>query len=121
MKLEELATIEQLSQFLSGTQAVIFKLNTGKAERYQWIQHELIRFCYCQLTKADKGVVIRYLMKVSRYSRQQITRLIKQYRDTGTIKYSPSISSGFAKTYTREDIRLLAQMDERHDTPVVMR
>jgi len=117
MKLEELKTIEQLTQFLNGTQAVIFKLDTVKTERYQWIQHELIRFQYSQLSKADKGVVIRYLAKVSRYSRQQITRLIKQYRDTGHIKYSPATTSGFQGKYTSKDIRLIAQMDELHDTP----
>ena len=33
MKLEELTTIEQLSQFLVGTQAVIFKLNTDKKRK----------------------------------------------------------------------------------------
>ncbi|RUM94884.1 MAG: hypothetical protein DSZ28_00885 [Thiothrix sp.] len=83
IKLEELTTIEQLSPFLDGTQAVIFKINTLKEERYQWIQHELIRFDYRALSKVKKGVVIRYLIKVSGYSRQQMTRLIKQYRDTG--------------------------------------
>jgi len=117
MKLKELVTTEQLSQFLDGTQAVIFKLNTVKAERYQWIQHELIRFGYLTLSKADKGILIRYLMKVSRYSRQQITRLIKQYRETGSIHHRPAMSSGFQGKYTAEDIRLIAQMDERHDTP----
>jgi len=35
MKLEELTTMEQLSQFLDGNQAVIFKINTLiKEERY---------------------------------------------------------------------------------------
>jgi len=117
MKLEELVTIEQLTQFLDGTQAVIFKLDTVKAERYKWIQYELIRFDYSRLSKSDKGVVIRYLSKVSQYSRQQITRLIKQYRDTGRITYRPATTSGFQGKYTPKDIRLMAQMDERHDTP----
>ncbi|MDH3327593.1 MAG: integrase [Gammaproteobacteria bacterium] len=117
MKLEELTTIEQLSQFMDGTQAVIFKLTTSKTERYQWIQRELVRFGYLRLNKADKGTFIRYLIKVSCYSRQQISRLIKQYRDTGYIKYSPAMSSGFQGKYTAVDIRLIARMDERHDTP----
>jgi hypothetical protein len=34
-------------------------------------------------------VVIRYLMKVSGYSRQQLTRLIAQYRKTGQCPESP--------------------------------
>lgn len=117
MKLNELTTIEQISQFLDGTQPVIFKLNTLKIERYQWVQHELVRFHYLALNKADKGVLIRYLIKVSHYSRQQMTRLIKQYRETGYIKYIPATSSGFKGKYSQEDIRLLAQMDERYDNP----
>jgi len=30
--------------------------------------------------------VVRFLVKITGYSRQQITRLIKQYRDTGKIE-----------------------------------
>ena len=117
MKLEELKTIEQLSQFLDGTQAVIFKLDTVKKKRYQWIQHELVRFDYMRISKADKGIVIRYLIKVTSYSRQQVTRLIKQYSNTGYIKHKPAITNGFKGKYTNDDIRLIAHMDERHDTP----
>jgi transposase len=117
MKLNELTTIKQLAQFLDGTQPVIFKLNTIKTQRYQWIQQELVRFRYLKLTKPDKGVLIRYLIKVSCYSRQQLTRLIKQYRDTGYIKYFPTTTSGFKGKYSKSDIRLLAKMDERYDSP----
>jgi transposase InsO family protein len=117
MKLKELKTIAQLSQFLDGTQAVIFKLDTVKIKRYQWIQHELVRFDYMRISKADKGIVIRYLIKVTSYSRQQITRLIQQYKSTGYIQYRPAITNGFKGKYTSEDIRLIARMDERHDTP----
>ncbi len=117
MKLNELTTLDQLAQFLDGTQAVIFTLNTVKKERYQWIQHELVRFQYPLLKKADKGIVIRYLIKVSGYSRQTITRLIKQYRHTGVIKCRHVTSNGFKGKYTDKDIRLIAHMDERHDTP----
>ncbi|NOX08346.1 MAG: transposase family protein [Gammaproteobacteria bacterium] len=106
IKLEELKTIDQLSQFLDGTQAVIFKLDTIKKKRYQWIQHELVRFDYMRISKANKGIVKRYLVKVSSYSRAQVTRLIKQYN-----------SNGFKGKYTSDDIRLIARMNERHDTP----
>ena len=106
MKLEELTTIEQLSQFLDGTQAVIFKVNTLKEERYQWIQHELVRFDYMAINKVNKGVVIRYSIKVSGYSRQQITWLIKQYHDTGYIKHTylpfPNIRHQYQSLLFRE-------------------
>ena len=117
MKLEELKTIEQLPQFLDGTQAVMFTLNTSKNEHYKWFRQELIRFRYQSLDKADKGVFVRYLIKVSEYSQSQITRLIKQYRRTGNIKHRHVASSGFKGKYNQHDIRLLAHMDKRHDTP----
>ncbi len=86
MKLEDLKTIDQLSEFLSGTQAVAFSIILDKDDCYRWIQAALYKFRYRKLGKRDKGVLIHYLMKVSGYSRQQITRLITQYRKTGKCK-----------------------------------
>ncbi len=117
MKLKELMTIEQLEQFLNGTQAVIFEINLVKKGRYDWMRRELVRFNYLQLGKVDKGVVIRYLMKVSGYSRQQVTRLIAQYRKTGYIKHHHVNAPAFQTRYCKGDIRLLAKMDQRHDVP----
>jgi hypothetical protein len=117
MKLEELKTIEQLIQFLDGTKAVMFTINSSKNEHYKWFKNELIRFRYLSLKKTEKGVFVRYLMKVSGYSQSQVTRLIKQYRLTGNIKHCHISSSGFKSKYTSGDIRLLARTDERHDTP----
>jgi hypothetical protein len=77
----------------------------------------LVRFGYLTLPGQHKGVVLRYLMKVSGYSRQQMTRLVTQYRDTGQLKRRQRTVAGFVSRYTTEDIRLLAAMDERHETP----
>lgn len=117
MKLDDLTTTDQLRDFLSGTQAVAFSVLGDKDASYRWIQGELVRFRYLSSARPDKGVVIRYLMKVSGYSRQQITRLITQYRDSGQLKRRQRTVTGFVARYTKEDIRLLAAMDERHETP----
>jgi len=77
MKLEDLTTVGQLTEFLSGTQAVAFSVISDKDDGYRWIQGVLVKFRYHRLGKQDKGVVIRYLMKISGYSRQQITRLMQ--------------------------------------------
>ncbi len=60
---------------------------------------------YLQLGKVEKGIVIRYLMKVSGYSRQQVTRLIGQYRKTGYIKHNHANVPAFKTKYSKEDIR----------------
>jgi len=86
---------------------LFFKLSTHKKERYDWIRHELVRFDYLKLRKVSKGIVIRYLIKVSGYSRQQVARLIEQYRKTGYIKYYHTNVPSFQRKYTPADIRLI--------------
>lgn len=61
-------------------------------------------------------MVVRFLIKITGYSRQQITRLIKQYCLTGKIERQQRIYQGFERLYTAEDIGLLASLDERHNT-----
>ena len=117
MKLEDLVTITQLAEFLTGTQAVAFSVLSDKDACYRWIQGELVKFHYLTLHRQDKGIVIQYLMKVAGYSRQQITRLIKQYKKTGRLQRRQRTIAGFNKKYSGKDIRLLAAMDERHETP----
>jgi len=46
MKLEDLTTIEQLTDFLSGTRAVAFSIISDKDACYRWIQGEPVRFHY---------------------------------------------------------------------------
>ncbi len=41
---------------------------------------------HSSLGKADRGVVREYLQKVTGLSRSQVTRLIRQYRDTGRVR-----------------------------------
>ena len=68
MKLVDLRSIDQLRDFLEGTQEVEFAVLTGKYGRHRWMQQTLIKFGYRHLSKADKGIVILYLMKMSGYS-----------------------------------------------------
>ena len=117
MNADDLNTIDQLRSFLDGSQAIAFEVAGDKEARYQWIGDTLIKFKYRTLGKRDKGVLIQYLIKISGYSRQQITRMIKQYHDKGRPRYKQRTTNGFARRYTDEDIRLLAKMDERHNTP----
>ncbi|MCF6318890.1 MAG: hypothetical protein L3J83_06385 [Proteobacteria bacterium] len=54
MKLDELKSIEQVSQFVDGTQKVIFQIKGNKTEKYQWVTKELVRFKYSRLCKKTK-------------------------------------------------------------------
>ena len=117
MNTKELTTIDQLSAFIDGAQPVAFEVLSDKDECYRWLQHSLMKFRYKTLNKHDKGVLIRYLMKVSGYSRPQLTRLLRQYRETGRVVRRQRTTNGFSRRFTAADIRLLAAMDERHNTP----
>ena len=80
MHIDSLNTIGAVAEFLQG----------NKAERYNFIRKTLVKFSYMTLPKKDKGKVILYLLKMTDYSRQQLTRLIKQYTNTGKINWTPS-------------------------------
>ena len=112
---KQLATLAQLRAFLDGTAVVIFAV--APEERYDFIVRILRRFGYPRLPRADKGVVLRFLERVSGYSRQQLTRLVKRSAERLplTKRYCASRTS-FARTYTGADVQLLADTDTLHGT-----
>ena len=77
MNANDLTSIDQVCAFMSGTQRVVFEVAGDKQGRYDWVRRTLVKFDYSGCGKADRGVLISYLMKVSSYSRAQVKRLIK--------------------------------------------
>ena len=112
---EQLHTLAELQAFLDGTVAVDFAVAAD--ERYDFIARTVRRFGYGRLKRADKGVVLRFLERVSGYSRQQLTRLVKRGAERRPLikRYRASRTS-FARTYTSADVRLLAHTDTLHGT-----
>ena len=80
-------------------------------------QTSLVTFEYRTLSRPHNGLVLRYRLKISGYSRQPLTRLLHQYRQTGYMTRRQRPVQGVARRYTEEHIRLLPAMDTRHDTP----
>ena len=116
MNISNLKELTDLEGFLQGNQNIAYSLPDNKAERYRQIERILVKFRYLSCTKKDKGIITRFLMKLTAYSRQQLVRLIAQYRRTGHIIYRPA-KNGFSKKYTIQDITELAIMDGLHNTP----
>ena len=79
------------------------------------MRRTLVQLGYHRLGKPGKGLVKRYLGKVSGCSRAQLTRLIRQHRETGRIEDRRGGGGApvraFERRYTRMDIRLLAEVD----------
>lgn len=109
----QLKTLEQVERFLEGTSGIDIQLS-NKSERYAWIETTLEQFVYQRLNRDERGIMLRYLGKVSGYSRQQVTRLVSQFLKTGHIIRRQRTTNGFHSRYTRADILLLAEMDKRH-------
>ena len=108
-----LQTVEQVRQFLEGSEAVEFRGLTVK-EKYCWIEEVLTRFKYHLLTRDEKGVIRRYIKKVTGYSRSQVSRLIAEYKGRGRLKKTEYRRHRFPRRYTPSEIELLARTDELH-------
>jgi len=109
----QLQTVEQVRQFLEGSEAVEFRGLTAK-EKYYWIEEVLIRFRYHRLKREEKGVIRRYIQKVTGYSRSQVSRLIAEYKRTGRLRRTQYRRHRFPRKYTPSDVILLARTDELH-------
>jgi hypothetical protein len=82
---------------------------------YGFLKRVLDSQRYHRLSKADKGVVRRFLEKVTGLSRAQLTRLIQRWSETGRIEKKTPQRPVFARRYTREDVALLAEVDAAHE------
>ena len=111
---QNLKGLNDVEKFLNGTTGIEFSYNSSK-ERYRWIAKTLKRFGYFSLTKKDKGIVQAYILKVTAFSRQHLTRLVKQYNQKHWIGSSRAKRNQFTTKYLREDVSLLAEVDKCHD------
>jgi len=111
---EKLVTVEQVKRFLAGSEALTFA-GVSIEERYSWIASILVRFTYQRLNRDEKGVIRQYLEKVSGYSRAQVCRLIRQFKQDGRVRKADCKRHWFPTKYTQKDIALLARTDELHD------
>ena len=98
----QLETLDQVRQFLEGTEAVSLQIES-KDTRYRWLQQTLVKFRYLQLSKTEKGLITRYIRKMTGYSPAQVKRLIRQHRNTGRLVRKQRTAKGFHLKYTRED------------------
>jgi len=112
----KLSSIVEVKRFLQESEVIEFKKRFRK-EAYQWIEEALERFDYLYLCKKEKGLIKKYIEKVTGYSRPQVTRQIRKYRETGRVRLKEYKRNKFERKYTNKDILLLAQTAELHDYP----
>ena len=110
---EHLTPVE-IEQFLDAGTTLSFA-GTGRKEIYALLERTLRARRYPGLSKKDKGVVRRYLAKISGLSLSQITRLIARWRERGVIEPRASRRRRFPRRYTPDDIARLAAVDAAHE------
>lgn len=111
-----LQTLEQVRAFMAGAEPVSFTL-TDRDSAHAWMGDTLKRFGYARASRADRGLLRRYLAKVTGRSRAQVARRIAQFLEEGQIRDKRGAPAApFARRYTDADIRLLAETDALHGT-----
>lgn len=108
-------SLEQIQAFLEASDGVGFQ-GRDRLEVYGWVDETLRRQAYQELHKAGRGLVRRYLEKMTGLSRAQTSRLITMYMGGEEVKPKPYRRHRFAKRYSRGDVALLAAVDTVHET-----
>ena len=113
MEAGEGLSLEQMRSFLEGSAGIDFAVPNRK-DLYAWTGRVLVGQGYQGSRRADKGWVRLFIGKVTGRSRAQVARMIGQYLASGEVKSRRGQGRRFEGRYTREDIALLAEVDEAH-------
>jgi transposase InsO family protein len=109
----KILTIEQLQRILESMEALSLRIYR-KEECLEWIHSILIRFKYRALNRKHRGIVRRYIRKMTGYSSSQLDTLISRYR-LGVPLRKAYTRHSFQVKYTRKDVLLLADTDSAHN------
>jgi len=109
----EAGSLEQIRAFLAGSGEVRFA-GQRREEVYVWVEKTLALHQYLSLNRPGKGLVRRYVARMTGLSRAQATRLIAAYRSCGRVKAAAYQRTKFAPRYTAADVDLLAYVDKAH-------
>jgi transposase InsO family protein len=80
------------------------------------VNQTLRQIRYQDLKRSGRGLVRRYVGKMTGLGRAQTTRLLGMYLRGEEVKPKPYRRHCFRQRYKREDVELLAEVDEAHET-----
>lgn len=114
MKNLDQLSLSEMEELLSSSRKVTWKPENNEA-KYALMASVLKAQRYAKLDKREKGIVRRFLRRVTGASRAQLTRLIGQWMEDRKIVRRTALRPHFAVRYTRADIVLLAATDAAHE------
>src|SRR5450432_2198069 len=107
-------TAGQSKEFLKGSERVNFA-GQSKREVYAWIEGVLVAQEFAQQDKKQRGAIRAYVEKVTGLGSAQVTRLVRVFKETGSVEVRAYQRQGFARKYSDRDIALLAEVDRAHE------
>ena len=110
----ERLTLDQIREFVEGSRTIGFAAPKREAI-YEFIERVLRSQQYRRISRGQKGIVRRFLAKMSGLSRAQLTRWIGRWMKTRRVKRKPACQPSFPRRYTTADIALLAGVDAAHE------
>ena len=114
MKNLERLSLAEMKEFVTTNRQVGWSA-PERAAAYGLIERVLKAQHYGRLSKGQKGIVRRFLAKVTAVSRAQMTRLIQRWIETRRIERKPMQRPNFPRRYTAADIATLAEVDAAHE------
>jgi len=111
----EQMTLEQMRTLVDSSQTVRFSIE-GREAFYNLVSRVLKHHGFTRLSREHKGIVRRFLVKVTGRSRAQITRLIGQWMQSRSIPANLPLRRRFPSRYTAQDCARLAEVDLAHDS-----
>lgn len=106
-------SLEQMRAFLDDSQEWDFHAE-GRADIYAWVDRTLRQQRYPKQSRETKGLVRRYVGKMTGLSRAQVTRLIRQFVKTQGVKPTVYRRHRFRRRYTTADVATLVEVDQAH-------
>jgi hypothetical protein len=109
-------SIAQIKEFLKVDAAINFT-SVSRKEKYKWINDVLNKFGYLGLkSKKDKGLVKKYICKMTGLSARQLKRLVSKKINLKVVVLSPNWGkkNQFTTVYGPAEILLLAETDNLH-------
>jgi len=111
----EKLSLQEIEKFLLAAQEVRFEASQ-REEVYGWIERLLCQQEYVRQGRRARGLLRRYIGKMTGLSRAQLTRLVGRYVATGQVGKKATRRHRFPRHYTSADIELLARVDEAHES-----
>jgi hypothetical protein len=108
-------SLEQIRAFLDASEEVEFR-GKRRQEVYDWMTRLMRRQEYRKQGKAVRGLLLRYMAKMTGRSRSQVTRLVGKYLKHSEVKEAVYSRNRFQSRFTQADLELLAKVEEAHET-----